>query len=166
MTGMAKQLLKGILEAASASTGNVVFEMNEGEVEGALRSVLSQGTNYAQPLVVFCVAIIQSALDSVNAKASSIEDALSTGFLALTALDALVCETAKTKAERTATNPHVPPAQINGQIATLAQGKLYAGLPKEMAPYVINLVISVLESTSTRLKSAEILLKQTSECLA
>lgn len=148
LTGMAKEVLSSILAAAAAAPPGTSVDIDPGDLEGTLRSVLTHGSSYAQPLTPFCVMIIQNSLDSVSSKQETAEEATGTAMLALTALDRLVCDAAKAKANKTAANPGTSADKINATIQSLADNAVYAALPKGMAMRVVELVLSIIDSTS------------------
>lgn len=146
---MAKEILQGILAAAATTPDGTSIELDVGDVEGTLRGILLQGSSYAQPLAAFCVILIEEALNSVSSKRKTVADATSDGFAALTALDNLVCSAAKTKAELTAARPAAAAREINAEVKGLVNNKAHAGLPPDMTLKVLDLVLSIIDGSST-----------------
>lgn len=146
LAGMAKEILQGIMATAEAALEGTSFEVDLSDLEGSLRTAFVSGTLYAQPLTPFAVLIIQEALNDVNTKKLNPKEAQAKGLLQLTALDALICATAKQKASITALHLSAPVSAINELVRQNVDGKATAGMPQGMAPKVIELVLSIIDS--------------------
>ncbi|KAL8444496.1 hypothetical protein Emed_006193 [Eimeria media] len=146
LASMAKQLLHELLQVAASAPEGASISLDMGELEGVLRSVLVQGSSYAQPLAPYCAFIIQKALNDISTKAVTPEDARAAALIALTSLDNLVCEAAKQKAAATAETLGARSREINERVRALAQRHEYAGLPGGIGMQVIDIVLSVLEN--------------------
>ncbi|KAL8433299.1 hypothetical protein ACSSS7_003983 [Eimeria intestinalis] len=146
LAGMAKQLLHELFQVASSAPEGSSISLDMGEVEGVLRSILAQGSSYAQPLAPYCAFIIQKALNDISTKAVTPDDARAAALIALTSLDNLVCAAAKQKAAATAENLGAHSREINERVRALAKRHEYAGLPGGIGVQVVDIVLSVLEN--------------------
>ncbi|KAL8269561.1 hypothetical protein Esti_006527 [Eimeria stiedai] len=146
LAGMAKQLLHELLQIASLAPEGASISLDIGEVEGVLRSILVQGTSYAQPLAPYCAFIIQKALSDISTKALTPEDARAAALVALTSFDNLACDAAKQKAAATAEHLGARSREINERVRALAKRHEYAGLPSGIGMQIVDIVLSVLES--------------------
>ncbi|KAL8450187.1 hypothetical protein Emag_003341 [Eimeria magna] len=145
LASMAKQLLHELLQVASSAPEGSSISLDVGELEGVLRSVLVQGSSYAQPLAPYCAFIIQKALNDISTKAVTPDEARAAALIALTSLDNLVCEAAKQKAAATAENLGAGSREINEGVRALARRHEYAGLPGGIGMQIVDIVLSVLE---------------------
>ncbi|KAL8426428.1 hypothetical protein Efla_005482 [Eimeria flavescens] len=146
LTGMAKELLSELVQAALGAPEGYSIWIDPNEMEGVLRSVLVQGSAYAQPLAPFCAYIIQTALNSISSKTQSVDEAKAAALLALTSFDALVCDAAKMKAAHTAENMGENKEEGNAAVRALAGRHQYSGLPESMALQVLDVVLSVIDN--------------------
>ncbi|XP_026193890.1 uncharacterized protein LOC34621714 [Cyclospora cayetanensis] len=134
---MAKEILGSKISSAGALPEGASMDFDPGFIEGILRSVLVEGTAYAQPLAPFCVSFIENALMSINSRKKGPEEAGAAAFLLLTSLDALVCTTAKLKATVSAAHPSARASDISALVKQDALSGRLDTIPDDIATLLI-----------------------------
>ncbi|OEH76749.1 formin related protein [Cyclospora cayetanensis] len=145
LTGMAKEILGSKISSAGALPEGASMDFDPGFIEGILRSVLVEGTAYAQPLAPFCVSFIENALMSINSRKKGPEEAGADAFLLLTSLDALVCTTAKLKATVSAAHPSARASDISALVKQDALSGRLDTIPDDIASQIVDLVLSIID---------------------